>query len=236
MGAVLHRLRRARPGALLLLLALGAGPLAGQGSDGVARYRGGDPGGAARAFLAAAVAAPVAPAAWRNLGAARWAAGDDVGAAAAWLRALELAPRDPLTRAAWRGATAIPREVQARAPWLPLARDELVLLALGAWWVAGGCWWTGRRRAAGLAVAVALALALPAATRTRDEWTPVLLLRPGTVLRVSPLTPAPALATPPAWSIGRGTRVEGTWWLVQVEGGARGWVPREAVAAVGALD
>lgn len=236
--AVLRRLRRARPGPVLLALVClaGVGPLSGQTPEGVVRYRGGDPAGAARAFAAAAVTSPTAPAAWRNLGAARWSAGDDVGAVAAWLRALELAPRDPLTRAAWREATGVPREVVARAPRLPLSRDELVLLTLGAWLVAGGCWWTGRRRASRIALAVAVGCALPAVLRTRAERDPPLLVRPGTALRVSPLSTAPVLGTPPAWSIARRARVDGQWWLVQVEGGARGWVPSTAVAPVGALD
>ncbi len=125
----LARLRR--PAAFMLLLLL-ARPLAGQTASAVGRYRGGDYAGAAREFAALVAHDPEAANAWRDLGSARWMARDDVGATAAWLRAMLLAPRDPLTALAWRQADAVPADVRALAPTVPLSRDELLVLAVAA--------------------------------------------------------------------------------------------------------
>lgn len=235
LAPTLERLRRTGRRAVVLLLLL-AGPLAGQGDDPIARYRGGDPAGAARGFEAEVVASPLVAGTWRNLAAARWVAGDDVGAAAAWIRALELAPRDPLTRMAWDAAQGMPSEVRARAPRLPLSRDELVLLALACWLAAMGARRVGRSTASQVLLGLTVLLAIPALARTWAEHQPLGLVRPGAVLRVSPLATAPALAAAPTWTTARPERAEGDWLLVTLRSGARGWLPSAAVAPIGALD
>lgn len=235
LAAVLDRLLRAgRRGALAVLVLVA--PLAGQGDDPIARYRNGDPAGAERGFQAQVATAPHAAASWRNLAAARWVAGDDVGAVAAWLRALALAPRDPLTRAAWNAAEGLPAEVRSRAPSLPLSRDEFVLVALGCWIAAMVARRRGRAGAMQLLLALAIIAALPAISRTWAERQRLGLVRPGAVLRVSPLGTAPALGAAPTWTTARPERREGEWLLVTLRSGARGWLPRAAVAPIGALD
>jgi hypothetical protein len=235
LAAVLDRLGRAARRGLLAVVAL-VGPLAAQGDDPVARYRGGDPAGAERGFRAQVAATPTAAAPWRNLAAARWVAGDDVGAVAAWLRALELAPRDPLTRMAWDAAEGVPAEVRARAPSLPLSRDEWILLALGCWIAAMVARRWERKGAMRVLLTVALIAALPAISRAWSERQRLGLVRPGAVLRVSPLPSAPALGAAPTWTTARPERREGAWLLVTLRSGARGWLPEAAVAPIGALD
>jgi hypothetical protein len=235
LAAVLDRLRRAARHGVLAVLVL-VGPLAAQGDDPITRYRGGDPAGAEQGFLAQVAAAPLAAAPWRNLAAARWVAGDDVGAVAAWLRALELAPRDPLTRMAWNAAEGIPAEVRARAPSLPLSRDECILMALGCWIAAMVARRRGRAGAMQLLLALAIIAALPAISRAWAERQGLGLVRPGAVLRVSPLGTAPALGAAPTWTTARPERREGGWLLVTLRSGARGWLPETAVAPIGALD
>lgn len=232
---VLERLRRAgRRGAVLLVVL--ASPLAGQGDEPIARYRGGDPVGAERGFLRQVTQAPHAAGNWRNLAAARWVAGDDVGAAAAWIRALELAPRDPLTRLAWNAAEGFPAEVRARAPSIPLSRDEFVVLALLCWIVAMISRRLGRTTVMQVGVVLAVMAAMPAISRTLAERQRIGLVRPGAVLRVSPLVTAPALAAAPTWTTATPERREGEWLLVTLRSGARGWLSAASVAPLGALD
>jgi hypothetical protein len=235
LASVLDRLGRAGRRGVLAVLVL-VGPLAGQADDPIARYRGGDPAGAARGFRAQVAAEPHAADPWRNLAAARWVAGDDVGAVAAWIRALELAPRDPLTRMAWHAADGVPAEVRARAPTVPISRDEFILLALGCWIAAMIARRLGRTGAMQWLLAFAVVAALPAISRSWAERQGLGLVRPGAVLRVSPLVTAPALGAAPTWTTARPERREGEWLLVTLRSGARGWLPEAAVAPIGALD
>ena len=235
LPAVLARLGRAARRGIVGALVLAA-PLVAQVEDPITRYRGGDPAGAERGFHAEVTAEPYAPARWRNLAAARWVAGDDVGAVAAWIRALELAPRDPLTRMAWRAADGVPTEVRARAPTIPLSRDELILVALACWGAALVARRLGRAGVMRVMLAFALVAALPAMSRSWAEHQRLGLVRPGAVLRVSPLGTAPPLGAAPTWTTARPERRDGDWLLVTLRSGARGWLPAAAVAPLGALD
>lgn len=235
LGVILARLRRAARGVACLLLLLTPSAEA-QTAEAITRYRGQDPAGAERLFAAAVTDQPLAAGRWRNLAAARWAIGDDVGAAAAWIRALELAPRDGETRAAWGQAITVPADVRSRAPTMPLSRDELLLLALVVWLGAGVLWHRRGRRAALGGGVLALLMLVTATMRTLQERDPLLLVRPGAVLRVSPLGTAPALQPAPTWSGAHRVRGERGWTLVVLDGGARGWLPDYALAPVGALD
>ncbi len=229
----LARLRR--PAALILLILL-TRPLSGQSSSGVSRYRGGDYAGAARAFATLVEHDRDAADAWRDLGSSRWMAGDDVGATAAWLRAMLLAPRDPLTELAWRQADAIPADVRALAPSVPLSRDELVLLAVALWvsmWLLIGF----RRRRLALACAMVLLLvAAGGAARWRQLAYREALVRAGATLRVSPTEAAPSLGDVAEWSRVTVTGARGGWYLIATPDGKEGWVARNLIAGIGPLD
>lgn len=244
IARVLARLRGPGAAALMLLLVVAA-RLTAQRADGVARFVGGDYPGAARAFGTVASTRPLSAGAWRDLGTARWMQRDDVGAAAAWLHALALAPRDPLLRDGWAAATTIPPDIRARAPTIPLSRDELLLLALAGWIAAWALGAIGRTRlATGAAIFTAFAVIL-AGGRWRSE-------RPGTLLVVAPATmrisPHPATAAVgdlAAWTVVRAQRRIGSWVLVSGQRSSvaspgavevRGWVPAAALVPIGPLD
>lgn len=233
VSTVLARLRQR--GALFLLACCFTQSLGAQ-QDGVARYRGGDYAGAARAFASMTVETPHAAGAWRDLGSALWQSGDDVGAVTAWWRALSLAPRDPLTRAAWQSASALPTSFQRMAPTIPLNRDELMIVALLAAVLAWRLRATRRRRSERVAVLLVILAAATAVGRWHRETTPAAVVREASALRVSPHPAAPALAQANPWTLVQVERREGEWLLVAVRDGARGWLPSEAVAPLAPLD
>ncbi len=233
VGAVITRLRQR--GALLLLVCCLAHPLAAQ-QDGVARYRGGDYAGAARFFTDVTVAEPHAAGAWRDLGSALWQSGDDVGAVTAWWHALSLAPRDPLTRRAWKSASALPASFQRMAPTVPLNRDELLVVGLVSGLLAWRLFATRHRRSGRLLALVAVLAMGTAVGRWRRETTPAAVVREATALRVSPHPAAPALAQANPWTIVTVERRDGDWLLVAVRDGARGWLPLAVVAPLAPLD
>ncbi len=230
---VLALLRRPASVALLLLLAR---PLIGQETSGVGRYRGGDYAGAARAFAILVATDPDAANGWRNLGNARWMTGDDVGAAAAWLRAMQLAPRDALTELAWNQADAVPADVRALAPTLPLSRDELLLVALLCW---GGVWVAvalRRRRSAVACAALFVLAAGGSAVRWQQLTLRQALVRPGAALYISPTGAAPSLGDLAEWSRVDVGPARGSWYLVTTSDGKQGWVSRDLLAGIGPLN
>jgi hypothetical protein len=137
---------------------------------------------------------------------------------------------------AWNAAEGIPSDVRTRAPTLPLSRDELVLIALGCWIAAMVARRLGRHGLMQALLAFAVLAALPALSRSWAERQGLGLVRPGAVLRVSPLITAPALGAAPTWTTARPERRDGEWVLVTLRSGARGWLPDAAVAPIGALD
>lgn len=237
LARVLARLRRVvRMTPLLLLVLLTPRAVAQTVADAMTQYRGADYAAAATSFTEAVQRAPSSVGLWRNLAAAHWLEGDDVGAAAAWLRALHLAPRDPVTREEWHGAGGIPAEVRALAPIVPLSRDELLLIALGAWLLAWSAIFLRARRIGALLVALTVAAATGAALRTVEASRHRVLLRSGATLRVSPHPAAPRLGDGTAWAIGRVERQRDGWVLVALDGGRRGWLPGTDAAPLGPLD
>ncbi|MGH7583458.1 MAG: tetratricopeptide repeat protein [Gemmatimonadales bacterium] len=212
--------------------------------DGVARYRGGDYAGAARAFAVSAERDPDGAALWGNLGMARWMAGDDVGASAAWLRALSLAPRDSQLRAAWRAAHP-PSDVRAMAPTIPLSRDELLLLALLLWLAAWGAFYARRPTAIRiLGVSCFLVTGL-AAARWQGARSGQALVTVNAAPHISPLASTMEFEMLPPWTPVRIERRQDGWVLVTanltIAGslGAKqitGWLPATSVAAIGPLD
>lgn len=233
---VVRRLREGVTAAVLVgLLALaGAVPLHAQWDEAIARYRDGDAAGAERLFGESMQAHPTSPDVWLDLGAARWMHGDDVGATAAWLAGLEVAPRDRRLHDALEAVQGVPAGIRQRAPTIPFSRDELVLVALVAWLVAWAAWRRHPRIGRTMAVVVALAGggALLRTLASRDEA----LVRPGVVLRISPVATAPQLAEAPPWSVATLERRDGDWWLVRLAGGGRGWLPADGIAPLSPLD
>ena len=238
VAQVVGRLRRrwtSRLGWPLVLLVCAVLPLQAQWNEALSRFADGDGAGAARLFEEVATTHPAAPSAWFNLGAARWAAGDDVGSVAAWLHGSRVAPRDPRFRTALERVESMPRELQSLAPTIPLSRDELVLLALGAWLVAAVCW--RRRRVVALVSGSVLMLSLgTAVVRSHTESLNQALIRPGATLRVSPVPTSPALEPADAWSVAVVERQEREWLLVALGNGRRGWLPAAQVAPLARLD
>lgn len=242
ISQVIKRLRTPATIAVLLIAAL---PLHAQRDDGIARFAGGDYPGAARAFEADVRAEPNAAGIWRDLGAARWIQHDDVGAAAAWLRAFSLAPRDALLRDEWALAATIPADVRARAPTIPLSRDELLLFALGLWLVSAVAIHVRWHRVAwggGAVCAAALALGT---VRWYSERPGEGLVTASTTLRISPHPATMPVGELAAWSIVRVERRFDNWVLVggqlntpgSVVGlSVDGWIPAAAVAPIGPLD
>jgi hypothetical protein len=236
LAKVLQRLRRVTRWTPLLLLSLGLANGVQAQRAAVAQYRAGEFREAAQGFELATRAIPNAVGTWRNLAAARWLDGDDVGAAAAWLRALELAPRDAVTRAEWVGASGIPADVRSLAPMVPLSRDELLLIAAVAWllfWLLVAL----RARRSAFACGLLAFVAIGAAgLRTRVATEDRVLLRAGAVLRVSPHPAAPSLGDAAIWSLARVQQQRDGWYLLQIDGGRRGWLPQTAAAPLGPLD
>ena len=242
MARVLARLRGPMIVGMLLLVAL---PLHARQDDAVARFTGGDYPGAARSFDAITRNDPLAAGTWRDLGAARWMQHDDIGATAAWLRALALAPRDRVLRQEWDSAASIPPDVRALAPTVPASRDELILLALLLWIVAGVAmarrwhrvmWITGTLCVGSLAIA---------AIRWRAERPGQALVTAGTTLHISPHPATSNVGELAVWSIVRVERRANNWLLVggqvntpgSVAGvSVQGWIPAASVAPIGPLD
>jgi hypothetical protein len=190
---------------------------------------------AADAFRRRVEAAPAVPAYWYNLGAAYYRLGLEGQAAAAWLEARRLAPRESAIRRALE-LTPPADLTSARWTWsAPVTPEELLLLG-AALWAAGWLGWTIRPRArdrwtillvfAGCAVLGGLAL------RT---WyrRPVGIVVDPVTLRLSPHGLAPAIAPVEGGSAVLLLRRTSGWVLVRVAGSREGWVPSDAVAAVG---
>lgn len=230
-----QRDRRRHASWLTLWCLVSAAPLSAQWSDALARFADGDAPGAERGFAEAVRAEPAAVGAWLNLGSARALQGDEVGAVAAWLRGTHLAPRDRRLHEAIAAVTTLPQEIRRLGPVVPLSRDELVLLALGAWLLTAATWSRRRRLAWSAAVLCGLAAAT-ATVRTVREGGARGLTRAGTVLRVSPIPSAPVLASSDAWAVVRVEQRAGDWRLVRLADGGRGWVPSAQVAMLSGLD
>lgn len=236
LGRMPRRLRR-RLGLALLLLAVPAARGAAQAAEGTARFREGAFGPAAQAFRAEAAMHPAVWQHWYNLAAAEYLAGHDAMAAAALVRARELAPRAASPRRLWESLLREHEPLRQVAPPLLLARGERWIAAVGLAWVGalllllGGVRGGARRVVAvGLVAVLGAAVALdPERGRDRAFTTTALNLR------LSPHGLAPERGAVPGLSLVRIEERAGDWLLVQDRGGARGWIPRRALAPVGEL-
>jgi len=198
-------------------------------------YESGSLRAAADAFRRRVEAAPAVPAHWYNLGAAYYRLGLEGQAAAAWLEARRLAPRESAVRRALE-LTPPADLTSARWTWSPPVTPEELLLLGTALWAAGWLGWMLRPRArdrwtillvfAGCAVIGGLALRI---------WyrRPVAIVVEPATLRLSPHGLAPAVAPLEGGSAVLLLRRDPGWVLVTAPGSREGWVPSDAVAAVG---
>lgn len=252
---LLRAVSTARPLRTLLLLLTMAGSLAAQDAPPESLYAAGALRRAADGFEAALATTPRDPALWYNLGASRYRLGEDGAAAAAWLTALRLAPRDATVRRALL-LTPPPDQVSAgRRSVPPLSAAEMAVLALAAWVAA---WALIGHRVATNAPAQSNP-SRPAAAKPPSRVSrgiPVLLLlavlasggalltwwwnrRPlGLVATDVPIRVAPHGRAKENRVLAAGTAVLVErqlpgWVLVRATGDERGWLPEDAVAAVG---
>lgn len=242
VSQVLARLRR--PMGLALVVLLGAPPQPA-GRDGASRYNHGDYAGAARDFAERATSDPANVSAWTNLGAAEFMGDDDVRAAAAWLNGLRIAPRDPALQDDWAQLPAVPPDIRALAPTVPLSRDELFLLAALAWCVAWLAFAQYRRRIVWGAAGIGVAALLLAIVRWRSERSDLAIASANTTLRISPQPSTPAIGDLGIWSSVHVQRMRPGWYLIDTDVSSpatgfsvttEGWVPASAIAPVGPLD
>jgi hypothetical protein len=178
---------------------------------------------------------PAVPAHWYNLGAAYYRLGLEGQAAAAWIEARRLAPRESAVRRALE-LTPPANLTSARWTWSPPVTPEELLLLGTALWAIGWLGWAIRPRArdrwtillifAGCAVLGGLALRI---------WyrRPVAIVVEPATLRLSPHGLAPAIAPVEGGSAVLLLRRGPGWVLVKAVGSRQGWVPDDAVAAVG---
>jgi hypothetical protein len=198
-------------------------------------YESGSLRAAADAFGRRVQSEPAVAAHWYNLGAAYYRMGFKGRAAAAWLEARRLAPREPAVRRALE-LTPPADFASARLTWSPPVTAEELLLAGGAAWIVGWLGWTLRPRArerwtillvfAGCAVLAGLAL---------RGWyrRPLALVTESSILRLSPHGLAPAVVPLEAGSAVTIAKRARGWVLVRAPGGREGWLPNDAVAAIG---
>jgi hypothetical protein len=219
---------------LMLGLVLCAGSLQAQAPAPEGLYEAGALRAAADGFSRRTETEPAVAAHWYNLGAAYYRLGAKGRASAAWLRARRLAPREPTVLRALR-LTPTPDAGSARLVWSPpVTGAELLLVAAVAWLVGWAGWiWRPRVRER-WTVLLAFAAIAGLGSVALAVWNnlPIAVVLDQTTLRVSPHGSAPAVGSIEAGSAVRMRRSERGWVLVRA-GAAEGWVPSEAIAAIG---
>jgi cytochrome c-type biogenesis protein CcmH/NrfG len=223
-------------GAVILLgLAAANRTLAAQAPSPESLYEHGSLSAAAEGFARRAEAAPAVPAHWYNLGAAYYRLGMPGRATAAWLEAARLAPRNSEIQQALR---LVPTAdvTSWRLAWVPPVTPEELLLIGIVVWLAGWVGWVLRPRIRERwtvllvfgALGVAAGLGLRAWYRR-----PVAVVLERSTIRLSPHGLAPIVLPLESGTMVRVLRRSPGWLLVRAPGAQDGWVPDEAVAAVG---
>ncbi len=236
LGGAVKAWRVHRGTALVVVALLVGGATLGAQTPAPERlYESGSLRAAADAFARRAEAEPAVAAHWYNLGATYYRMGLKGRAAAAWLEARRLAPRAPAVRRALE-LTPPADLTSARWTWSPpVTPEELLLFGTVAWIAAWLAWalrprvrdrWTILIVFAGCAVLGGLALRV---------WyhRPVAIVLDPSTLRLSPHGLAPAVAPVDGGSAVVLQRRTPGWVLVKASGAREGWLPAEAVAAVG---
>jgi hypothetical protein len=226
---------RGRSARLSLLVALLASQVAAQAPSPERLYESGALRAAAEGFTRRVEAEPTVAAHWYDLGAAYYRLGLKGRAAAAWLRARRLDPREPTITRALR-LTPPPDAVSSRWLWsAPVTSEELLLLGVIAW-VAGWIGWVLRPRVRDRwAILLVLAAAAVLAGFGLRSWygRPIAIVLDQTTLRLSPHGRAPSVGPVESGGAVRIIRQERGWALVRAAGLREGWVPSDAIAAVG---
>jgi hypothetical protein len=228
--------RRAREiSTAVVLLVLVGGALDAQSPAPEQLYQSGSLRAAAEGFSLRVAEQPAVAAHWYNLGAAYYRLGAHGRAAAAWLEARRLAPREGGIRRAFV-LTPPSDATSARWSWSPPVTPEELLLAGGALWIAGWLGWVvrPRLRERWLVLLVFAGGAVLAGLGLRAWYrVPLAVVLDDAPLRVSPHGRAPALSPLEGGSAVRILRHVQGWVLVRAPGAREGWLPDEAVAAVG---
>jgi hypothetical protein len=233
-GSLRSRRGRGISAAVVLLAGLG-GALHAQSPAPEQLYQSGSLRAAVDGFSLRATEEPATAANWYNLGAAYYRLGSHGRAEAAWLMARRLAPREGVIRRAFV-LTPPSDPTSARWTWSPPVTPEELLLAGGLFWIAGWLGWIVRPplRERWLVVLVFAGGAILAGLGLRVWYrAPLALVLDDAPLRVSPHGRAPALSPLEGGSAVRIVRHAQGWVLVRAPGGREGWLPDDAVAAVG---
>jgi hypothetical protein len=220
--------------ASLIALAFWAGSLPAQTPAPEGLYEAGALRAAADGFSRRAEAEPAIAAHWYNLGAAYYRLGAKGRASAAWIRARRLAPREPTVLRALR-LTPTPDAGSSRLVWSPpVTSSELLLVASVAWLLgwAGWIWRPRIRERWTVLLAFAAIAALGSVALVAWNRRPIAMVLDQTTLRVSPHGRAPAVGPVEAGAAVRMRRSQRGWVLVRA-GTREGWVPLEAIAAIG---
>ena len=224
-----------RAGAVLLAVLLSGATLQAQAPSPEALYEQGSLSAAVEGFARRAEAAPSVPAHWYNLGAAYYRLGASGRASAAWLEAARLAPRSAEVRQALR--LVPPADAtSSRWSWVPPVTPEELLLLGALGWLLGWAGWVLRPRVRERwtvllvfgAIGIGAGLGLRAWYRR-----PIAVVLDRSTLRLSPHGLAPVILPLEGGSMVRVLRRMPGWLLVQSPGTQNGWLPDEAVAAVG---
>jgi hypothetical protein len=198
-------------------------------------YEQGSLSAAAEGFARRAEAAPSVPAHWYNLGAAYYRLGSPGRASAAWLEAARLSPRNPEIRQALR--LVPPADAtSSRWAWIPPVTPEELLLLGALGWLVGWAGWVLRPRVRErwTVLLVFGALGIGAGLGLRAWYRrPIAVVLERSTLRLSPHGLAPVVLPLEGGSMVRVLRRTPGWLLVRAPGAQDGWLPDEAVAAVG---
>jgi hypothetical protein len=233
-GSLRGRRARGISVAVVLLAALG-GALEAQSPAPEQLYQSGSLRAAAEGFSLRATEEPAAAANWYDLGATYYRLGAHGRAAAAWLVARRLAPREGVIRRAFV-LTPPSDGTSARWTWSPPVTPEELLLTGGVLWIAGWLGWVirPRLRERWLVLLVFAGAAVVAGLGLRAWYrVPLALVLDDAPLRVSPHGRAPALAPLESGTAVRIVRHAQGWVLVRAPGEREGWLPDDAIAAVG---
>jgi hypothetical protein len=225
----------ARGAVILLALAAGSRTIEAQAPSPESLYEHGSLSAAAEGFSRRAETAPAVPANWYNLGAAYYRLGMPGRATAAWLEAARLAPRNSEVQHALR---LVPTAdvTSWRLAWVPPVTPEELLLLGMLLWLAGWAGWAlrPRIRERWTVLLVFGALAVGAGLGLRAWYRrPVAVMLERSAIRLSPHGLAPIVLPVESGTMVRVLRRSPGWLLVRAPGAQDGWVPDEAVAAVG---
>jgi hypothetical protein len=198
-------------------------------------YESGSLHAAASGFAQRAAAEPAVAAHWYDLGATYYRMGLSGRAEAAWLAARRLDPREPVLRRALR-LTPAPDPVSARWTWSPPVTAEELLLLGTIGWLTGWLGWVARPRVRErwLALLVFSGCAAGAGLGLQAWYRrPLAIVLDRTTLRVSPPGRAPAIVPLETGSAAMILRRMPGWVMIEAASGSEGWVPDEALAAIG---